>query len=131
MKKLPLFIGLLLCGCLGKMDNNKAKTIVEALIQKENSGDYQSMSQFYTNDFNEGEPVDSRTTKFKTLHDSFGDMTSMEALSVRDSTDPNELNCVYLVYRVKHAKMNTVEKFTVINDEGTYKVEQHSIDMEH
>lgn len=131
MKKLILLSTVVISACFfAKLDTNKAKTVVEALIQKENSGDYKGMSQYYTNDFNDGESEESRAAKFKLLHDTFGDMTGMEATLLRDSTDLNELRCVNLIYKVKHAKGNTTEEFTVINDEGTYKVELHTINMD-
>ena len=105
----------------------KSKTMVEALIQKENSGDYAGTSQYYTDDFNKSETMEARTDKFKKLHDALGDYVSTELLKVTDSTDPNDFPCVELRYRVKHNKLNSIEEFTVIKEEGNLKVEQHTI----
>lgn len=122
----------LICGCFafGNLDHNKAKAAVEALIKAENTTDYKSTSQYYTDDFNSSETMDARTSKLEQMHDAFGDLTGMDLVTIKDTTDPNELKCVELIYKVKHTKLTSVEDFTVINDEGKYKVELHGITKE-
>lgn len=129
MKKLSIILVALLCGCSSVMhpDKEKSKAVVEALIQKENSGDYAGTSQYYTDDFNKSETIEARTDKFQKLHDALGDFISMELVKATDSTDPNDFPCVTLVYKVKHNKVNSLETFTVIKEEGNLKVEQQSI----
>ena len=129
MKYTPLVFATLLCSCSAIIhpDINQSKTLVESLIQKENSGDYAGTSQLYTDGFNKSEPIESRTTKFKEMHDALGDLKSVECLKAVDSTDLNDFPSVYLKYRVKHSKLNSIEEFTVIKEEGSLKVEEHSV----
>lgn len=130
MKNLMLvMLAALVCGC-GNLNHDKAKAIAEALIQKENSQDIEGTSQYYTYDFNNAQPVEVRKDQLKQLHDAFGDLTGTELKSIKDTTDPNDLKCVDLIYRVKHARLNSIEEFVIINDEGDYKVELHSINKE-
>ena len=132
MKKTLIVITAFVCGCsaLVHPDQTKSKALVEALIQKENSGDYAGTSQYYTDEFNKSESIEARTDKFKRLHDALGDYKSMELVKVRDTTDANDFPAVDLIYRVKHTQLNSLEEFTVISEAGTYKVEEHGITQE-
>lgn len=129
MKKLAVILTALLCACSAIMhpDKEKAKAVAEALIQKENSGDYAGTSQYYTDGFNKSEPIETRTSKFKDLHDALGDFKSMECIKATDTTDANDFPAIDLVYRVKHSKLNSIEEFTVITEEGKLKIEEHSV----
>ena len=132
MKKLSFITVVLLFGCsaMTHPDMAKSKAVVEALIQKENSGDYAGTSQYYTDEFNKSESIEARTDKFKRLHDALGDYKSMELIKERDTTDANDFPAVDIIYRVKHAKGNSIEEFTVISEAGTYKIEEHGITQE-
>ena len=129
MKKLLLLLTLFVCGCavFSKVNLKKAEAVVQKLIKAENNGDYQSTSQYYTDDFNHAEPLQARNAKFKELHDTFGDMTGVELISAKDTTDPSDWPCARIIYRVKHTRLNSVETFIVIWDKGHYKVEAHNI----
>ena len=132
MKKVAILLTLTLCAChaITKIDQQKAQTLVQQLIKAENSGDYAGTSKYYTDDFNASEPMDARNAKFKQLHDAFGDMTGMELISSKDTTNANDWPCAHIIYRVKHTKLNSIEGFSVIWDKGDYKVEAHNIGME-
>jgi|SRR5581483_6661600 len=133
MKTIALFIPvLLICSCSSfkHPDINESKKVAEALIQKENSGDYSKMSQYYTDDFNKAESPEVRAGKFGTLHDALGDYQSAECIKAVDSTDLNDFPSVYLQYKVKHSKLTSVENFMVIREEGNLKVELHNIMQE-
>ncbi len=132
MKKTLIVITTFVCGCsaLVHPDQTKAKALVEALIQKENSGDYAGTSQYYTDEFNKSESIEARTAKFQKLHDVFGEFKSMDLIKERDTTDANDFPAVDIIYRVKHTKGNSIEEFTVISEAGTYKIEEHGITQE-
>jgi hypothetical protein len=129
MRKLMLIITAFICGCSSfkHPDMDKSKAVVETLIQKENSGDYAATTQYYTDDFNKSEPLDVRTTKFQQLHDALGDYISAACVKAVDSTDLNDFPSVYLEYKVKHSKLTSDERFMVIREEGSLKVELHNI----
>src|ERR1700679_4246179 len=109
MKKTLIVITTFVCGCsaLVHPDQTKAKALVEALIQKENSGDYAGTSQYYTDEFNKSESIDTRTAKFQKLHDVFGEFKSMDLIKERDTTDANDFPAVDIIYIVKHTKGNS------------------------
>lgn len=129
MKRTAVLLTLMLCAChaITKINPQKAQALVQNLIKAENSSDYASISKYYTDDFNASEPIDARNAKFKELHNAFGDMTGMELISSKDTTDANDWPCAHIVYRVKHTKINSIEGFSVIWDKGDYKVEAHNI----
>jgi len=124
-----LIITAFICGCTSfkHPDIAQSKTVAEALIQKENSGDYAGTAQYYTDDFNKSEPLAARTEKFQKLHDALGDYVNAECVKSTDSTDLNDFPSVYLQYRVKHSKLTSLENFMVIREGGSLKVELHNI----
>jgi hypothetical protein len=71
MKKLFVVLTIVTIACMGcgKVDQTKAKVLVENLIHTIDSGDYAATSKFYTDEFNAGESVEVRTQKYKDLKD--------------------------------------------------------------
>jgi hypothetical protein len=54
----------------------------------------------------------------------------MQCISVKDSTDLDDRPIVQLIYRVKRTKVTTLEAFSVVSQNGDYKVEQDDIKQE-
>ncbi|HMH09519.1 MAG TPA: hypothetical protein VK553_02335 [Candidatus Nitrosopolaris rasttigaisensis] len=126
MKKLALVFTLfVLAGC--SIDQNKAKSAVEALEQRINTGDYAGATQYYSEQMNLNETPEQRAAKFKQLYDVVGDFVSMECLSAVNANDANDQPCVNLEYKVKRTKINTIEDFTVVKEEGKYKISDQNI----
>jgi hypothetical protein len=114
-------------GC-GKVEPNKAKALVESLIHKEDSGKYAETSNYYSEEFNQSASLEARTEKYQKLKEVFGDVVSMECIKVKgDTTDFNDRPILQLVYRIKHTKLTSLEAFTVVSQNGDYKVEQDDI----
>ncbi len=111
----------------GKVDPEKAKALVQSLIQKTDSGKYAETSTFYTDEFNAGESLDARTEKYQQLKGAFGNVVSLECISEKKSVDPDDRPTVELVYKVKHTKLTSLEAYTVVSQNGDYKVEQQDI----
>ena len=132
MKKLFLLLPVIAIACFGcgKVDQSKAKVLVENLIHTIDSGDYANTNKFYTDEFNAGESIDVRTQKYKDLKDAFGNLTSLECISVKDSTDSDDRPIVQLMYKVKHTKLTSMEAYTVVSQAGDYKIEQQDIRQE-
>ena len=130
MKKLCGVLILFLAACSANLDQYKAKALTDELIQKINSGAYNELSPYYTDELNEGEPIAARTEKFKKLKDVLGDVVSTQIVSEKDSTTQDETNCIILIYNVKHTKYTSREEFTVVKQGGSYKVSQQKIDKE-
>ena len=54
----------------------------------------------------------------------------MQCISVRDSTDPDDRPIVMLIYKVKHTKLTSTEAYSVVSQNGDYKVESQDIKEE-
>ncbi|HTB32184.1 MAG TPA: hypothetical protein VK808_09170 [Bacteroidia bacterium] len=132
MKKLFLLLPVIAITCFGcgKVDQSKAKTLVETLIHTIDNGDYAGTNKFYTDEFNASESIEVRTQKYKDLKDAFGNVTSLECVSVKDSTDPDDRPIVMLMYKVKHTKLTSMEAYSVVSQNGDYKIEQQDIRQE-
>jgi hypothetical protein len=129
MKKMFVVLAVVIIasmGC-GKVDQTKAKTLVENLIHTIDSGDYAATSKFYTDEFNAGESLEVRTQKYKDLKDAFGNVQSMQCISVKDSTDPEDRPIVMFIYKIKHTKLTSLEAYSVVSQNGDYKVESQDI----
>ncbi len=109
------------------VDQNRAKALVVSLIQKIDSSKYVETSKFYTDEFNAGESIDARAQKYKILKEAYGNVQSIECISAKDSTDIDDRPIVQLIYKVKHTKLTSLEAFSVVSQNGDYKVEQHDI----
>src|ERR1700743_2005251 len=112
-------IVLFCCSC-GKVNSDKAKALVVSLIQKTDSGKYNETSAYYTDEFNAGESLDARIEKYKELKDAFGNVVSIQCISEKDSTDPDDRPIVQLLYRVKHTKLTSLEAYSVVSQNGSY-----------
>lgn len=132
MKKSIVLLAVFTITCFGcgKVDQGKAKTLVESLINTADKGDYAGTSKFYTDEFNGSESIDVRTQKYKDLKEAFGDVKSMECISVRDSTDGDDRPIVKLIYRVKHTKLTSLEAYSVVSQNGDYRVESQDVRQE-
>lgn len=132
MKKLFILLAIAVTGFwgCGKVDLGKAKALVVSLIQKIDSGKYDETSAYYTDEFNQGESLDARIQKYEELKSAFGNVVSMQCISEKDSTDIFDRPIVQLVYRVKHTKLTSLEAYSVVSQDGDYKVEQQDIEKE-
>lgn len=128
MKKFPVILVAFFCACsFTHPAINNSKKVAEALIKAENSGDYTSMSKFYTDDFNKAQSLAQRTARFQQLHEVLGDFVSDSCIKAVDSTDLNDFPCVFLKYKVQHTKLVSYEYFEIIKEEGNLKAEVHNI----
>jgi hypothetical protein len=129
MKKLFVVLAVVTIACMGcgKVDQTKATALVENLIHTIDSGDYAATPKYYTDEFNAGESLQVRTQKYKDLKDAFGNVISMQCISVKDSTDPEDRPIVMMIYQVNHTKLTSLEAYSVVSQNGDYKVESQDI----
>jgi hypothetical protein len=132
MKKWFVVLAVLTVACIGcgKVDHKKAEALVIGLVQKEDSDKYVETSNFYSEEFNQGESVEARAQKYRQLKEAYGDVVSMQCISEKDSTDLDDRPIVQLIYRIKRTKVTTLEAFSVVSQNGDYKVEQDDIKQE-
>jgi uncharacterized protein VirK/YbjX len=116
-----------LTACSEELDPKIAQVVVEDLLMQLDNENYDALSEYYTESFNRGESSETRTEKFQKLRNIMGGITEME---IKESANINEFGeqaQVHLVYNVKRAKVSSIETFTVVKEDGRYKVSSHLI----
>ena len=111
-----------------EIDLAKAKECAENCMTTIAKEDYTKVrSEYYSNDLGGAEPAEELDNKFKKLKDVTGDLQSFELTESAISSEPGEETKAVLTYTVKHTKVNTIEKFTIVIESGKYKVTGHDI----
>ena len=129
MKKLaivPYIFVLSLLACSTVPTVNEGKELAQTIIKEADKGNYEILSEYYTAEFNEGEPESQRIEKFKQLKEAFGDVTEIQMI---DSATVSEEG-VILKFSVKHTKLNSVETFVIVKEENKCKVAKHMVKNE-
>jgi hypothetical protein len=110
-------------GCATKVDQSKAKTLVENLLNDLKNENYSSLDKYYTSSFNESEPLNQKVEKYKRLKDTMGAIKSFELAGSKENYDSDRgINELELKYKVHCVRMVADESFLVINDEGDEKI---------
>ena len=127
MRKLPLYLALLLMSCSQlTIDENTAKAKVGELIMLLKDHKYDKTKEYYSDSFNESEPVEARAKKFEQIEAASGPIISSEVIeSSKQQLD--ERTVVALKYKVVCKNTTLIESFVVALEEGNYKVLKHDI----
>jgi len=128
---LLIIISINFLACAEKpMDVEIAKQVTEALIKESDAGNYEAVEKLYTPAFNESEPMDVKIEKLNRLKNILGDVQSVEFISSTHQAEFGQPKKLILVYRVKHSKITTIESFSVVEEEGGYRIAAHSVESE-
>ena len=120
-----------LTACAEKpLDTDMAKKVVEALMDKADKGDWEGIEDFYTAEFNASETVEVKVQKLIRLRDTMGSIQSKEFVSATHVAEFGRPQQVVLKYKVVHSRVNSIETFTVQEDEGGYKVSSQMVETE-
>jgi hypothetical protein len=120
-----------LAGCKREpMNEADARQLVEDLIIQADAGNYDNLKNFYSPAFNQSEPVEVKKEKLMHLQKVLGPVTGMEFISATHVAEFGQPRKLVLEYRVLHTKINTIEKFSVVEEEGGYRVSSHSVQSE-
>ena len=132
MKKLAVILfSLFILSCSQEpLDVEKAKIVVEELIMQTDAENFEAVQNLYTPAFNESEPMGIKKEKLLHLKKVLGDVVSVEFLSSTDVKEFGQSRKLVIEYRVNHTKITTIEKFSVVKDEGGYKVSSHAVESE-
>ncbi len=126
MKKITVIALLFISLCIGcgwnKPEPAKAKELVEKLLVDLKAENYQNLNQYYTDTFNDSEPLDKKTEKYKKMKDKLGAIESYGFVDSKESNKVEDLPALNLTYNVKFATMTLVYSFVVIKDEGKHKI---------
>jgi hypothetical protein len=122
MKKLLLlFLSITIFACNTSIDENTAKTKVSELLELLKNHEYEKTNEYYTASLNESESVEARTKKFEQIESASGKIVSYECTkSSKQEADGQSV--VLLTYKVKCSNLTLTETFTVMMDEGEYKI---------
>jgi len=114
-----------------KLDLAKAKTAAEGCLTTIDKEDYPAViNEYYATELGNAEPAEELTNKFKKLKEVTGPMQSFELKESANTAEIGKESEAVLTYVVKHARVTTIEKFTVIIESGKYKISSHDIKNE-
>ena len=123
MKKLAVILLLVAAiGCVNKVEPDKAKALVEKLLNDVKTDNYKDIDSYYTNSFNESEPQDKKIEKYKRLKEVMGALQSYSLIESKESKSDDNVQSITLRYDLKYANVKGEGTFIVINDEGNIKI---------
>ncbi len=126
MKKLLLILSIALVACATNVDENAAKSKVSELLTLLKNHEFEKTKDYYSAEFNEGEPVETRQKKFEQIESASGAIKDFEFVSAV----PSELDgrkILTLTYKVNCANTVLTESFIVANEEGAVKIINHGV----
>jgi hypothetical protein len=129
MKKIFLFSILVpfLFSCAQvSIDENKAKARVSELITLIQNHQFDKTKEYYSDSFNESEPLDARIKKFEQIETASGPIVSFELIDC-SKKQADERTLVALSYKVTCKNTVLIESFAVGLEEGSYKILKHDI----
>ena len=126
---LMLVLGFVSCA-EKPMDVDQAKKVVEELITLTDKGDYEALEKLYTPAFNQSEPMEVKIEKLNRLKEMLGPVESVEFINSTHVAEFGQPKAVMLEYKVHHANVTTIEKFSVVEEEGGYRVSSHSVETQ-
>ncbi|MGI8893808.1 MAG: hypothetical protein ACR2GN_10170 [Bacteroidia bacterium] len=128
---IPFLLLLTLSACESeKLDENAAQQRVEKLMKDISNNKFDGIGKHFTDQFNQNEPVDKKIEKYQQLKRVLGNLTSMEVISSSPEANFGEQSKVLLQYRISYENATTLEDFTVVKDEGEYRIASHHIKNE-
>jgi hypothetical protein len=110
------------------LDVEKAKQVVEKLMELTDKGAWEQIGELYTAEFNASETIEVKQQKLMRLKDTLGSIKSKEFISSTDVAEFGQPRRVLLKYKVIHKRATTFETFTVQEDEGGYKIASHLVE---
>jgi hypothetical protein len=116
--------------CSEQLDETEAKEVVENLLQKIDSEQYETLTDYYSASFNEGESIEKRAEKFDKLKGILGGLMTFEVIETENIANFGEPAQILLTYRIQRTRVSSIEKFVVIKESGAYKVTSHGITNE-
>ncbi len=119
-----LFLG---CG-MNKPEVEKAKELAQKLLNDVKSENFTAINQYYTDSFNDSQPLDLKTDKYNKLKEALGALESFEFIGSKENNAIDNLPAIDLTYKVKYSRITVKFLFTIIKDEGKYKITFQNIE---
>jgi hypothetical protein len=134
MKKLLILAIISTCCtcCNNEVPDSKlAAAFVENYMTVINKANYTALSEYYSEEMNNGETDVERIEKLTRLHDALGDMKEFKLVDSSIRMAQDEDPAVVLVYNVIHARMKVTETFTVKKQNGKLRIAAQNIENSH
>ena len=124
-----IVFSLLIYGCSLKVDQPKAKQLVENLLTDLKNENFSNLDRYYISSFNESEPKDKKIEKYNRLKEVMGPIVSYEFVFANEKyNDYSNIKILELIYNVNGTKLKVRETFQVINDEGDLKIISQNVE---
>jgi hypothetical protein len=120
---------LLITSCSLKVDEPKAKQLIENLLNDLKIENFSELDKYYISSFNESEPADKKIEKYNHLKEVIGPIESYQFVSATEKYDDySNIKFLELLYSVKGKKLTVKETFRVMNDAGDLKITYQNIE---
>jgi hypothetical protein len=103
-------------------DKEEARIFAEKYIDQVNSGNYENLSEWFSDEMKSGESDDARNDKLKKLAETMGPVKEYKLLKSDLLSPGDEDPYVQLDYKVVHERLVTLETYKVKKESGTYKI---------
>jgi hypothetical protein len=108
------------------METNDARLVTVSLLKINQSGEYDKMSLYYSNDFYRNITEEQWVNNVKQINSKVGKIESYNLIETEIINENNNL-LINLTYKVHRAGHDTEERFGVICSENSTKVIAHNI----
>ena len=122
MKKIVVLFSLLIAACANmKLDEATAKSKVSEVLELLKNHQFEKAQELYTSTFQESEPLEPRIQKMQDIENVAGSILNYEFIESHAKEVDNE-NMLLLKYKIKCSKVELTEIFSVIIEDGKYKI---------
>lgn len=109
-----------------KVEVKEAIACSDGYLNAIKEGKKEKALEFYSDAYDEDGNTEKRMEKINKLDEFMGPVISY-TLTDSVKTTSGDLEAVILTYLVNNSKVNSIQKFTIMKDEGTYKIHAHDI----
>jgi len=123
MKRIIPILLILLVSCGGqKMELDKAKTTAETLIEVIKAEQFDKFPDIYSKDFFQNITQQQWIDDLNKLKEILGSIDSYTLTETNFEHNIDKPDDIVLVYEIQHSKFKSHQTFTIIIEDGKYKV---------
>lgn len=104
-----------------------AQTFIEGYMQKIDDGDFTNLSEYFSEEMQNGENDVDRIAKFKQLSKALGKTISITLIQQKSVNEPDSPPSINFIYEVKHSNQVVIEMYTVIKETNKFKISKQNI----
>jgi hypothetical protein len=118
-----LFISITFISCNQETpDKEEARIFAEKYIDQVNTGNYENLSDYFSDEMKSGESDEARNDKLKKLAETMGPVKEYKLLKSDLLSPGDEDPYIQLDYKVVHERLVTLETYKVKKESGKYKI---------